>query len=91
MTTLHFNTDAGHQTVQALINARDSLQAELNNVNSHVNTLVGTDWQGQSAQQFQREFEQWANQLRTHLVTLDTLQQRLNSEITSWIDVASGL
>lgn len=91
MTTLHFNTDAGRQTANALGTARGNIEGELTNIQNRINSLIGADWQGQSASQFQSEFETWANQLRNQLETLTNLQNRLNSEITNWETVASQL
>jgi WXG100 family type VII secretion target len=91
MTTLHFNTDTGRQTATALGTARGNIESELANMASRVNAMVGTEWQGQSALQFQNEFETWAVQLRSQLETLSNLQDRLNAEIANWEAVASQL
>ncbi len=90
MTTLHFNTDAGRETAAALGTTRDNIEAEVNALIGRVNSLVGSEWQGNSAMVFQGEMEGWANQLRTQLGALSDLQSRLNTEISSWEATAQG-
>jgi len=89
MATLHFNTDAGRQTADALAAAHSNIESELNSLKSRVASLVGSEWQGQSSQQFQEEFTNWSNQLQVFLETLITLQARLNTEIQNWEAIAS--
>ncbi len=91
MTTLHFNTDAGRQAASMMGNCRSNVEAEINNLKSYVNSLVPGDWQGNSAVQFQNEFQTWEGQLRTYLDALSNLQNRLNSEIAAWEATAAQL
>ncbi len=89
MATLHFNTDFGRETAAALATANSNIESELTSLKSRVSSLVGTEWQGQSALQFQDEFTTWANQLQSFAETLITLQERLNTEIQNWEAIAS--
>ena len=89
MATLHFNTDVGRETVAAIAAANSNIESELNNLKSRVSTLVGAEWQGQSALQFQDEFMTWSSQLHSFMETLTTLQERLNTEIQNWEAIAS--
>lgn len=89
MATLHFNTDAGRETISAMATASGNIENELTTLKSRVSSLVGSEWQGQSSQQFQDEFTTWANQLHSFLETLSTLQGRLNTEIQNWEAIAS--
>lgn len=89
MTTLLFNTDSGRETGHAMATARGNIETEVNNLKTRVSSLVGAEWQGQAALQFQGEFDTWANQLQTYLETLSNLHSRLETEIQNWEAVAS--
>jgi WXG100 family type VII secretion target len=89
MTTLHFNTAAGRDTAAAMVTARNNIEGDLNNLRTRVSSLVGSEWQGQAAIQFQNEFDTWATQLLTYIETLTNLQTRLDGEIQNWEAVAS--
>lgn len=91
MATLRFDTDAGRQASQMIGTSCQTLQTELNNLRNRISSMVGGEWQGASAQQFQGEFENWSGQLRNCLSTLEQLQQRLDREIVEWEQTASNL
>jgi WXG100 family type VII secretion target len=91
MTTLHFDTDAGRNTSSLIRTTISNLQSELNTLQQRVNGMVGAEWQGNSAQQFQGEFQNWSEQLRNTISQLETIQQRLDREIAEWEQAASTL
>lgn len=91
MATLHFDTDAGRGTANVINSACSNLEGELNNLNSRVNSMVGAEWIGNSANQFQSEFQNWSQQLRSCVEQLTTLRMRLENEIAEWETAAQGL
>lgn len=91
MTTLHFNTDAGRNTAAMLNSTRGNIEGEIMRIRSTVNSLVGSDWQGASAMQFQDEMMTWINQINQVLGTLDVLKAKLETEIVDWEQTGSQL
>lgn len=91
MATLHFNTDAGRATSSQINNSCNMLIDQLNTLNSRINAMVGADWMGNSANQFQGEFQNWASQMQQCISALETLRTRLDSEINEWEVAASTL
>ena len=91
MATLHFDTDAGRMTANTIQTASSNLQTEMGNLSNRVNSMVGSEWIGNSASQFQSEFQTWSEQLRNAITQLDTLKQRLDREITEWETAAQAL
>lgn len=91
MTTLHFDTDAGRVTSSQIGNGVNELQGQLNALSQRVNGMVGSEWIGNSATQFQGEFQNWAQQLQNCMQQLETLRQRLDREIAEWEQAAGAL
>lgn len=91
MATLHFDTDAGRSTVSQLNVSANELQSELSRLTQRVNSMVGSEWIGNSATQFQSEFQNWSQQLNQVMQNLETLRQRLETEIADWEQAAATL
>lgn len=91
MATLHFDTDAGRSTVSQITVSTNELQGQLNTLSQRINSMVGSEWIGNSASQFQSEFQNWAQQLQQVTQNLETLRQRLEIEISEWEQAASAL
>jgi WXG100 family type VII secretion target len=91
MTTLHFDTDAGRMTSSTINTSSTNIQTELTNLTNRVNSMVGAEWQGNSAQIFQQEFQAWSGQLRNCMDALTQLRDRLDREINDWETAASTL
>ncbi|MCA9922469.1 MAG: WXG100 family type VII secretion target [Anaerolineales bacterium] len=91
MANLHFNTDSGRQTIALIGSLCSELETQLSQLRTNVDTLVPAEWQGNSARQFQSEFEGLANVLDSIISSLNRLEGQLNAEITNWEDVASQL
>lgn len=89
MATLHFDTDAGRQTSNLIATTCSNLQSELNNLGQRVNGMVGSEWMGNSAVEFQSEYQTWGQQLQNLVEQLQTLRQRLDAEIAEWETTAS--
>ena len=91
MATLHFETDAGRSTVSQINVSTNELQSQLNTLGQRINSMVGSEWIGNSANQFQSEFQNWSQQLQQVMQNLETLRQRLETEIADWEQAASAL
>lgn len=90
MTQLTFNTDEGRSTSTLISTTCSNLGTELNNLRNNVNSLVGAAWIGQSANQFQGEFDQWATTLQNIINELEVMKGRLDMEIAQWEETASA-
>jgi WXG100 family type VII secretion target len=91
MTTLKMNVPEAQSTSAAINNCVTQVQAQLNTLRGRVNSMVGSEWQSNSANQFQTEFQGWEQQLNTLLSQLTELQQRLTREIAQWEEMARQL
>lgn len=61
MAILHFDTDAGRNTVTLINNCINQVRNELNTVRNKVNNLTGSEWEGTSSDNFQQEIQTWAD------------------------------
>ena len=91
MATLHFDTDAGRMTAQTITTSKGNIETELTNLRNRMNSMVGAEWIAPAANQFQGEFENWANQLTQTLQALETLRTRLDQEIAEWEAAAQNV
>ncbi|MCL4868728.1 MAG: WXG100 family type VII secretion target [Anaerolineae bacterium] len=91
MATLRFDTDAGRMTAGTITTTCQNLQSEMTSLSNRINSMVGSEWIGNSANQFQSEFQTWSEQLRSCVTNLETLRQRLEREITEWEQAAATL
>ncbi len=91
MATLHFDTDAGRSTSTQIRNACNDLNQQMNTLSQRVNSMVGSEWIGNSANQFQGEYQNWSQQLQNCIQQLEGLQQRLDREIADWEQAAQTL
>lgn len=90
MSNLRMNTEAARNVVNNLSRASETIEGELNNLRGQIGNLVGSEWQGQSANQFQEEFQRLDQSIQSILGSLDNLQTQLNYEISAWENVAGG-
>lgn len=89
MATLHLEPEAARSTSNLMGSCRSNIESELSSLQQRVNSMVGAEWQGNSANIFQGEFESWSGQLRNTLNQLEALRQRLETEIAQWEAAAS--
>ncbi len=90
MTTLHMNTDQARSTAAAMRQAAQEMQAVFNRVNSAVGALE-SQWQGNSASQFQAEYNAWRQRVQPSMNQLQELTARLQREIAQWEQAAAQL
>lgn len=88
MPILHFDTDAGTNTVNTINTCTANMRNELNTMRNKVMTLTSSEWQGNSANDFQQEVQAWGQRVETTLTNLETLRQKLEREIQEWLQVA---
>ena len=91
MTTLHMDVESVRNTRSNLQSVHDEMSSQLSSLASSVQGVVGSAWQGNSANEFNSEFEQWRTSVNQILEQLSVLGQRLDSEITEWETMASKL
>jgi len=92
MATLHFNINAGYQTADQLRLFRESMHEQLRILSARVNNqFVGAEWQGQAAEAFRTEFNDWANyQLLPQLNAIENLEIALRTHIENWNQTGSA-
>lgn len=92
MTTLHFDMDAGYQTADQIKAFRDNVHEQLRALSARVNNqFVGGEWQGQAAEAFRTEFNDWANyQLLPQLNALESLEVALRTHVDNWGQTSSS-
>jgi uncharacterized protein YukE len=82
-------------TVQAaqakMLQNKETMLSELTALTSQINQTVGTAWQGNSATEFQQQYDALRNQITQQLDALEQLAQALQNEITQWNETASRM
>ena len=91
MTTLHMDTEVARKTATALRGLEESLSGEVKQMKGQVNNLVTSHWQGNSATQFDGEFQEWMGKANLEFGELIELASRLEAEIKNWEDAAQSL
>ena len=84
MPVLHFNTDVGRDMVNNINTCANQVRSELNTMRNKVDTLTGSEWQGNASVEFQQEMQTWSQRLETTLTNLETIRQKLDREIQEW-------
>ncbi len=91
MPTLHMDVEVCRGTQQKILQQQSQMVQVLGQVTNAVNSTVGSAWIGQSATEFQGQYEQLRSSLTTQLEQLNQLAQRLAQEITQWEAAASKM
>ncbi len=93
MSTLHFEIDAGYQTADAIKAFRENMSDQLRTLSLRINNqFIGSEWQGQAAEAFRTEFNDWANyQLQPQLNALENIEAALRTHIENWNLTSSGM
>ena len=83
------------ETVQAtqakMQQEKEAMLGELTSLTGQINQTVGTAWQGNSATEFQQQYETLRSQITQQLETLEQLAQALQNEITQWQETAARM
>ncbi len=88
MATLHLETDVAKDTQQTLASRQQTVASEIGAMLNAVSNLR-SNWQGNSANQFFQEFEQWNSAMQKMLEELSKISTNLGAEIAEWERTAS--
>ncbi len=91
MTTLHMDVETVRNTQTNMTNAHSDLTSQITSITNSVAGMVGSTWQGNSANEFQSEFDSWRSSITGILDKLNELSSRLGTEITEWEQMAAKL
>ncbi len=91
MATLHMEVESVRATQSNLMTIHSDLTSQVNTMTNAINGMVGSTWQGNSAVEFQAEYENWRSTMTTLLDQLSTLANRLQTEIAEWEQMAAKL
>ncbi|MCX6056693.1 MAG: WXG100 family type VII secretion target, partial [Chloroflexi bacterium] len=86
MTTIHLQTETGHQTASSLKQNSALAQEELQALKTLMQTLESV-WQGNAQTEFASEGNSLLSQMQNHMGILQTLAERLEREVQEWEDV----
>jgi uncharacterized protein YukE len=86
-------TEAANQMANQLRAFRENMLDQSNLLSNRINNqFIGTEWQGQAAETFRNEYNDWANyQLLPRLKSLEDLEIALRAQIQTWMDTSAGL
>ena len=91
MATLHMDVEATRSAYQSIMNQHANLTSTLQQITSAVNNTVGSAWVGNSATEFQGQYEQLRAGVIQQLDRLQQLATTLQNEINQWEQMAAKL
>ncbi len=91
MATLLMDVDTVQAAQAKMLQNKETMLSELTALTSQINQTVGTAWQGNSATEFQQQYDALRNQITQQLDALEQLAQALQNEITQWNETASRM
>jgi uncharacterized protein YukE len=91
MATLLMEVDTVQATQAKMVQNKETMLSELTALTSQINQTVGTAWQGNSATEFQQQYDALRNQITQQLDALEQMAQALQNEITQWNETASRM
>lgn len=91
MATIHMDTDTVRNVERQIGTEADNINSAIQNVASQVQSTVGSSWQGQSATEFQQQFDDLRNQLAQQIDRLREMKTALASEISQWEEMQARL
>ncbi len=91
MATLHMDIEACRSVQSSMKSQHDQMTQALSTVTSSVNQTVGSSWIGNSASEFQQQYESLRSAITSQLDQLDQLSTAFANEITQWETVSSKL
>lgn len=86
MTTLHLNTETGHQTASTLRQSAVTAMEEVQSLRRAVQNLEVT-WQGNAQMEFTSGMNSISMQLQTQIESLQMIVERLDREVIQWEEV----
>jgi WXG100 family type VII secretion target len=91
MSTLHMDVGTCREVHTKMTSAHEQITQQVSGMSSSVNATVNSAWQGQSANEFQTQYDQLRSSITSQLETLQGLAARLKLEIDQWEQMAQKL
>lgn len=91
MATLHMDVETVQGAQSKMLQEKEAMLGELTSLTSQVNQTVGTAWVGNSANEFQQQYEQLRSQIQQQLDALETLAGALQNEIAQWQEMSARM
>lgn len=91
MATLHMDIEACRSVQSSMKSQHDQMVQALSTVTGSVNQTVGSSWIGNSASEFQQQYESLRSAITSQLDQLEQLSTAFANEITQWETVSSKL
>ena len=91
MTTLHMDVESVQSAQAKMIQGKEAMLGELTSLTSQINQTVGSAWIGNSANEFQGQFDNLRGQITSQLDQLETMASSLQTEIAQWQEMANRM
>lgn len=91
MATLHMEVEAVQGTQQKMVSQKEAMVNELATLTGQVNQTVGSAWIGNSATEFQQQYDTLRGQITQQLEALGQLAQAMQSEIGQWQEMSARM
>lgn len=91
MATLHMEVEATQGTQQKMLSQKEAMVNELATLTGQVNQTVGSAWIGNSATEFQQQYDSLRGQITQQLEALGQLAQALQAEIAQWQEMSARM
>ena len=91
MATLHMDVETVRSTQSKMTQEQQQMTTELQNVTNSVNSTVGSAWIGNSATEFQQQYDGLRSNITQQLERLAELAQQLQQEISQWEEMAARM
>jgi len=91
MATLHMEVEAVQGTQQKMVSQKEAMVNELATLTGQVNQTVGSAWIGNSATEFQQQYDTLRGQITQQLEALGQLAQAMQAEIGQWQEMSARM
>jgi uncharacterized protein YukE len=91
MATLHMDVESVRGTQAKILSEKEAMLGQLTSLTGQINNTIGSAWIGNSATEFQTQYEQLRSQISTQFDTLEELANALQNEIAQWEEMAARM
>ena len=91
MATLHMDVESVQGAQSKMLQEKEAMLGELTSLTNQINQTVGSAWIGNSATEYQQQYEQLRSQINTQLDALETLAGALQNEIAQWQEMSARM
>ncbi len=88
MATLHMEEEAVQGTQQKMVSQKEAMVNELSTLTNQIYQTVGSAWIGNSANEFQQQYDTLRGQITQQLEALGQLAQAMQAEIVQWQEMS---